>query len=525
MSARDHLRSIFETNAARTMLVDVRTEAEYTFGEFLESSRRCATLLGSLGLERGDVVAISLDNSVELATLYFGCMHLGVTIAPINPAFHPGDCAAVLEANAPKALIVSPRILARLDGHLDRFTGPIHCLRPEVEPAKKDTVDRITLDLEVELPKHEPIAETFTLEDDETFLVISTSGTTSRPKGIEITPGSLLGNARAFHELLGVGPEHRFYNVLPMAWLGGFYNLLFLPVSAGASVALDGPFGPANLYGFWENVREHGINALWFTSTMLSMLMALEDDEDLSFVGEQVTLGLVGMAPLPVELKKRFEDRFGFTLYENYGLSETTFITSNHAGLTFKPGSVGTPLPHVTVTIRDADGGFVPTGQEGRIVVETPYFTRGYRDPEDRLERLSTGEFITGDTGYLDDDGELFVTGRVKDLIIRGGINISPKAIEDALYELDLVEQVAVVGVPHPVYGEDVAVAIKPRADREDATVEEVRDHCAERLAAYQQPRLIFFIDEMPIGATGKVQKNVVRRLVQAKIDPLGDAA
>jgi long-chain acyl-CoA synthetase len=299
---------------------------------------------------------------------------------------------------------------------------------------------------------------------------------------------------------------------------------MLIPLLAEGSFVLDAVFGPTNMYGFWDQVREFQINTLWFSPTMLSMLLMLEDETDLSFLKSQIRMGLCGMAPLPTHLKKRFEERFGFHLYENYGLSETTFLCTSHPGLAEKPGSVGPAVEGVRVAILDNERVPLPAGREGQIAVQTPYLMAGYENEESSRQLLERngGYFLTGDLGHLDEDGELFITGRVKDLIIRGGVNISPKRIEDVVYQMEPVQEAAVVGVPHPIYGEEVALVIKPRdAFRGRVSVEDVRRFCEANIAHFQRPKLIHFIDEIPKGATGKIQKNALRRMLQERLDPL----
>jgi len=525
----EHLAGIFRRNAERTALVDVRNDDALTYGELLERSLKLAGALKQRGIGAGDCVAMSMTNCQELCILYFACMHLGAISVPINTVFHPQDYAEVLKKNTPGLFVVSPSVLARVQDELAGLPDvEMLCFRPTVERTKSATEGLVNFDFTAEIERQSIDVEPFAAPSDEdTLLIVTTSGTTSAPKGVEISYYGLLANARAFNGRLGVGRDNRFYNLLPMAYLGGFYNLMLLPLVGEGSFALDSTFGAANMYAFWERVEDYEINTLWFNSTMLSMLLSLEDDQQqLGFLREQVRLALVGMAPLPVDLKKRFEQRFGFTLYENYGLSETAFLTTAAPELACKEGSVGKKLPEVEIRVVDAAGAEVPDGSEGQIVVRTPCLMKGYRHAgeSDRQNCLPGGEFLTGDIGYFDADGELFITGRVKDLIIRGGVNISPKAIEDVIYKYDTVEEAAVIGVPHPVYGEEVVAIIKIRAGDNQTTPEDIRTFCEDHLANYQRPKFVYFIDEMPKGATGKIQKSVLKRLIQKKMDPLGSS-
>jgi len=525
MDELKQLRDIFSRNAERTLFVDARDQEEMTYGQFLENSLKLARFLREKGLGPGDPVVFSMDNCLELAALYLACMHLGALIVPINPALHPNDFRRILESNRPGMAFIAPDVRARVDEVFqEQASVEVICLEAKVDPAGQKARDLINFDFDRELDRLAPLDSPFALADEASVLIRTyTSGTTSSPKGVDILYGGLLGNGLAFRRRLGLGRDSRFYNVLPMTYLGGFYNLMLIPILTEGSVVLDAPLGGASLYGFWANVEDFKINTLWFTATMLSLLMSLPDDEDLSFLRNQVKIGLCGMAPLPVEIKKRFEQRFGFNLYENYALSETTFLTTNYPGLPYKDGSSGPPLDGVTVEIVDRERRPLPTGREGEIRIRTPYLMKGYSGAADSDEaNLTEDGFLTGDLGYLNEGGELFVTGRIKDVIIRGGINISPLGIEEILYEHEAVEETAVLGLPHPIYGEEVAAVVKVRpAFKDQVTDEDLKALVAERIAHFQRPKQIYFIDEMPKGVTGKINKNLLRRLLVEKTDPL----
>lgn len=520
-----HLYGIFERNADRPLVTDVRTGESWTYGRFLEESRALASFLAREGTRPGDAVVFSMDNSVELAQLYFACMHVGARIVPINPSYHPRDYDAILERVCGNLFFTTPAVLGRIEPTLRRRPAvKIHCCQTAADGGKGEHAKLVNCDLAAarRLPAH---PRTFAAAGDDDHLVtMFTSGTSAIPKGIKIRYGGILSNGTRFGELVGLRAGHRFYNVLSLSYLGGLYNLMLLPMLAQGSFLLDSVFGPTNVYGFWEYVREHRVTVLWFSPTMLAMLLDVADGEDLGYLKEQIAVGLVGMAPLPVDLKRRFEERFGFRLLENYGLSETTFITTAAPERPAKPGSVGRPLPGVEVRVFDQDARPLPVGSEGQIGVQTPYLMLGYDVPagEDEMGPFAGDLFLTGDVGYLDADGDLFVTGRLKDIIIRGGVNIGPKMIEDAVYGMEAVQEAAVVGVPHPMYGEEVALVVKLRESaRNRVTVEDVRKHCEATIAHFQRPKYIFSIDEMPKGATGKIQKNALKQMLASRIDPL----
>jgi acyl-CoA synthetase (AMP-forming)/AMP-acid ligase II len=522
----EHLMRVFERNRERGLLTDAREGRSLTYGDFLARSLALAAGLERRGVKPGEPVVFSAENSTELALLYFAALHAGARVVPINPNYLPADYGSILDRVRPRWFIGSANIRAKVQDVLGKRPDlQVLCFHPPVEKKKEAHVPLVNFDVEAESTQGVTPARTLAAAaDDDVCLTMFTSGSTGTPKGINIRYGGLLANGRAFCQRLGLGPHHRFYDVLAMTYLGGLYNLFLIPVLAEGSLLLDVVFGPANLYAFWERVRDHEVNTLWFSPTMLSMLLAADDGEDLSFLRSQVRVGICGMAPLAADLKRRFEERFGFTLYENYGLSETTFIATAAPDLPPKPGSVGRPLDGVSVRVVGPDWEPLADGREGQILVKTPYLMAGYDQAEnsDRPTLLPSGYFLTGDVGYRDADGDLFITGRVKDLIIRGGVNISPKSIEDVIYRLDGVTEAAVIGVPHSVYGEEVALVVQARpADR--LTVDAVRKFCDANIAQFQRPKHVFFIDEMPRGSTGKIQKSALRKMLAERLDPLAD--
>ncbi|MBI4346891.1 MAG: acyl--CoA ligase, partial [Elusimicrobia bacterium] len=407
---------VVRRNADRVFLVDTALGRELTFREFDAGVGRLARLLRSPGLDlaRGDRLVVLLPNSVEFAALYFAALQGGVTLVPLNGALHPRDLAFAVERAGAKALVhagdfpalpasVSPRWRLPLWPFPDRQAGT-------AEPARAD--DLLT--------------------------IVFTSGTTARPKAVAHKVGSLFGNALAFNEAVGLGPEHRFLHLLPMSYSGGFFNQLISPFLAGASVVMTPGWGPRTPLDFWRLPREHGVNALWLTPTMAAALLRVDrDEEGRAWCREQVRLCNVGMAPLPARLKRDFEATYGVPLYESYGLSETLLVSANRPAEGAAPGSVGRPLAGVEVRIQD-----------GEVMIRTPHLMAGTLDLETGgLEASdSSAWFASGDLGELDRDGRLRITGRKKDVIIRAGLSVSPRAIEEELLTHEAVDEAAVVG-------------------------------------------------------------------------------
>jgi long-chain acyl-CoA synthetase len=358
---------------------------------------------------------------------------------------------------------------------------------------------------------------------DDLFVITFTSGTTGRPKGVCHTVGSLVGAALAFNQANGVGPEHRYYHVLSMSYMAGLLNTLLCPFLAGAAVAVDEPFGPQSALRFWIAPRRYQLNTLWVVPTICTALLRLDrDSAGQDYCRRQVRLACVGTAPLPGRVRDEFEVKYGVPLYESYGLSETLFVAANVPGAVRRPGSVGSLLPGVELRATDDLGNPLPAAQDGEMQVRTPYRMAGYLDPACGRPVPPPGGpwFATGDIGYQGNDGCVFITGRKKDIIIRGGLNISPRGIEEVLLEYPAVQEAAVVGVPHAFYGEEVLAALQLRPGVELAGVQdELTTLCRRSLCPLAVPGRFVQVEDFPRTSTGKVSKAELRARLLASAE------
>ncbi len=339
--------------------------------------------------------------------------------------------------------------------------------------------------------------------------------------------GRMLRNAAAFASAQNIDENSRFYLTLSMAYMGGFYNLLVLPFLCGASVVVDHVFDARSSLHFWEKARKNKVNTLWMAPTVLSILLRMDRGRTgEEFCHSSVRHAFVGFAPLTPKVKNEFEARYGVRLIENYGLSETLFVTARSPNSNKNDrenrGYVGEPLPGVTLRIvnDDDDGNPAPLAVDGEIQILTPDLMAGYLDAQGRLQPIDAAAwFSTGDVGHLDANNSLSITGRKKDIIIRGGVNISPAAIEEVLVQVPHIAEAAVVSIPHELYGEDIVAVLKLEANIElDSILDVVVAHARQNLALHQQPARYIAIDDLPRTANGKVQKGRLRELVAQKL-------
>ena len=467
------------------MLVDIKTNTSFTYGQIRSSAMKLARQLAAKGCIKGDKIGILLGNCQEYVVIYFALMQLGAIPVPINIGLHPDEIKFILSYSDVKMVLDETFML-------DGLTG-------QKEPAE----DFLGL-----------------VQDDDVAAIMFTSGTTSLPKGVVICYRNVIANGLLFAQTTKIPKGSRFLAVFSQAYMGGWYNAMLIPILSQGTVVLDDTFGSQTALNFWDKVLDLQISALWLTPTMMSILLftAKVNSQVQEYCRKHITSAFVGTAPLSPRLKKDFEKLSGITFYENYGLSETFFITTNYPGLGAKDGSVGTVLPGCTVEIRDDNAKACPVGEEGEICVRSDYRMIGYYKDKAGFVLDDRGFFATGDLGVFDEQGYLFITGRKKDLIIRGGLNISSKQIEDKLMEMDVIAGIACVGVPHNIYGEEVAVVVQLKEEfKKTVTQKEILDFARKNLAQSKYPRIVCFVDEFPKSSTGKIQKNQLRLMLKEK--------
>lgn len=484
---------VAEENKDRPFLIIPDRRLTLTFGDFHDAALGLACRLKEEGIRRGDRLVALLPNSPEYAVLYFAALYLGATVVTANPSSHARDVEFVIHNSGAKLLVYAAQTK--------------HFLLGPKQPA--DKIHRW------EMPQlHEPLFRLpwsghswRPLEDvvaEDVLTIVFTSGTTAAPKAVAHTIGNLLGNAAAFNAAMGNGPQDRYLHLLPMSYSGGFFNVLIAPYLAGSSVVLTPGFGPRTALDFWSVPREHGVNALWLTPAIAGALLKVDRDQTgKTWCRENVKKIFIGTAPLYPQVKREFEAAYGVPLFESYGLSETLLIAGNGPKTGAAAGTVGAILPGVAVS----------GGEEGELLVKTPHLMAGYLDYETGLVRRPEGEwFPTGDLGAVGADGLLRITGRKKDLIIRGGLNISPLALEAVLLQHEAVSEAAVVGVPNEIVGEDVVAVIKLKPGRrwnEDRPLLEA--YCKASFTTLNRPTVLLELDEFPAGPTGKTLKREIR--------------
>ena len=486
------------THPTKTAIVAGDTEVDYATVDVF--ARMFAGALRQLGVRPGEHVALVLPNVPQFTVAYFGCHYAGNPVVPLNVLLTAEELAYHLEDSQATTVVTWDLFLPAVQQAAGNRT---------VIVAKADLADLSapagTHNLTALIAGATPVEAPHPTTAGDTAVILYTSGTTGRAKGAELTHANLLANAKVPHQLVGLGADTVALVALPLFHAFGMTVMHNAVLAVGGTLVLQPRFTAGEAAAL---IARHRVT---FFGGVPTMYLALLQDKaaDLSTLEWCVS----GGAPMPAETMDRFEERFGVTLLEGYGLSETSPVASfTVPELPRTAGSIGYPVPGVELALLDDDGRFVTTpGQRGEICVRGNNVMKGYwRNPEATAQAIVDGWFRTGDIGVFDVHGAYRIVDRKKDLIIRGGYNVYPREVEEVLHRHPAVAQAAVVGVPHARYGEDVkaVVTLKPGTT---ATAEEIIAWAQGHLAAYKRPRSVEIREALPLGPTGKVLKSALR--------------
>ncbi|RWB73523.1 MAG: AMP-dependent synthetase [Mesorhizobium sp.] len=458
--------------------------------------RETASRLNALGIGRGDRVAIVLPNGPEMATAFIA-VAVAASTAPLNPAYRADELDFYLSDIGVKAILVGKDEAGPSVEVAERLGIPV--LRLVVPDGSPAGVFRIEGG-----PVGSPVASGLA-EDSDTALLLHTSGTTSRPKLVPLSHANLAASAAHIGATLGLTPADRCLNIMPLFHIHGLIAAVLSSLAAGGSVFCTPGFNALRFFQWLSEARPS-----WYTAVptmhQAILLRAARNPEQLA----EAKLRFIrsSSASLPAQVMGELEATFGCPVIESYGMTEAAHqMASNRLppGLR-KPGSVGASAgPEVAVMA--PDGRLLKAGEIGEIVIRGPNVTAGYeKNPDANASAFAHGWFHTGDQGVLDEDNYLRVTGRLKEIINRGGEKISPLEVDDVLMDHPAVAQVVTFAMPHDKLGEEVASAVVLR-EGQSASEADIRGFAATRLADFKVPRKVVILDEIPKGATGKLQR------------------
>lgn len=478
-------------------------DKEVTNVKALHEAKRIAEGLRNVGVDKGDRVIVCMPNLPQVIFSYQGISRTGAVIVPVLFLLHASEIAYIIENSSAKVILTSEFVLPKIREAISKLsTKPIVIT---VDGSSWGDVTGYEDWLgEVEDSPADFVAE---IDPDDTGVILYTSGTTGRPKGVILTHKNLYSNAATLASEDKRDP-YTTLGVLPLAHVYGLTvsNICLL---TGSSVVVFSKFDAEDVFRAIERYR------VPFFSAVPAMLHAMimhpkGNDFDLSSL-ERVGSG---SAALPLALVSAFKEKFGADVFDGYGLSEAApIVASYREGMSYRPGSVGKPITGVEIRIVDAAGHRLIAGEVGELTVRGDNVTPGYfQNAEETARTLVDGWLHTGDLAKVDEDGFLYIVGRKKDLIIRGGLNIYPRDVEELLAEHPGVAESAVIGVPDERMGEEI-VAYVVKRNNSPVTEDELIAFCQSRLAKYKTPRRVIFLDALPRNGVGKVLKTELKEL------------
>ncbi|MEV0109264.1 long-chain fatty acid--CoA ligase [Nocardia sp. NPDC050799] len=464
---------------------------------YSELERAAAAVAGDLqarGIQAGDRVGIVLPNVPAFPILFYGVLMAGAVAVPMNPLLKAREVAYYLEDSG-MSLVYGSRAAGRVVSEAARDTGIPALLVDDLGPAAADLLGC-------------PVAEPVMRSRDDTAVLLYTSGTTGSPKGAELTHDNMSTNASTTVDtLIRTTPDDVVLGCLPLFHVFGLTCGLNAAVKSGALLTLIPRFDADSAMRVL--VRDN-VTVLEGVPTMYSALLNLPHADSVDLASLRCCI--VGGAPMPVEVLKSFEEKFGCEVYEGYGLSETAPIACfNQPETPRKPGTIGIPVRGCLLRLVDDNGNELhDPDQPGEIEIKGENVMKGYWGrPGATEESIVDGWFRTGDIATRDRDGYYTIVDRKKDLIIRGGYNVYPREVEEVLYEHPAVAEAAVIGIEDPHFGEQIGAAVSlKRGAHADAT--EIIDFVRERMADYKYPRRVWFVPSLPKGPTGKILRRSV---------------
>ena len=464
----------------------------FTYKEAADGILAYAGMLRDKGIEVGDRILFIAPTVPEFAIAYLGINAAGAIAVPTNPLCTPTELGYYIEDAGCKLVIA--------------WDGISAAARQAAETAG---VEFVPLVQGAAATSGTPIDAPVDMALGDIACILYTSGTTGRPKGAELTVGNLKAATRISRQLGGYEEDDAVGTALPLFHVFGQASVMLPTLDAGGPLSLMARFHPKD---FIDMVVEDKLTIVGGVPTMWNAMLHVPGEVE-SGAFDRLRLAVSGGASLPLEVMQAFQRRFGCTILEGYGLTESCALaTFSRPGVPAPQGTVGVAVFEAEVQVRDGDGNSVPTGERGEVFVRGPFVMRGYwKRPEATAETIIDGWLRTGDIGELDADGNLRIVDRAKDLIIRGGYNVYPSEIEETLYAHPDIIEVAVVGVPDDHYGEEVVAVVSAKPGAELAA-EAVTAWCVERLAAYKYPRAIVFVEELPKGPSGKILKRAIDR-------------
>jgi acyl-CoA synthetase (AMP-forming)/AMP-acid ligase II len=469
-----------------------------TFAGLREQVRGTVAALNAMGIGREDRVAIVLNNGPEMATAFIS-VAAGASSAPLNPAYRADEFEFYLADLNAKGLVVE----AGSSSPAVEVARKLGVRLIELHPLRESGAGRF--ELRADGAATGAPARPGPAQADDIALVLHTSGTTSRPKIVPLSQRNVCASARNIRGFLSLTAQDRGLNIMPLFHIHGLIAGVLAPLSAGGQVCCTPGFNALKFFAWMDESRP-----TWYTAvpTMHQTILSRAGNNKAIIAANPLRFIRSSSSAMPTQVIRELEEVFGAPLVESYGMTEAAHQMAANPlpPRVRKPGSVGIAAGP-EVAIMDLDGHLLPAGEIGEIVIRGENVTKGYENnPKANAEAFTHGWFRTGDQGVMDAEGYVTLTGRLKEIINRGGEKVSPREVDEVLMDHPAVAQVVTFAIPHDKLGEDVGAAV---VLREGATLteKELREFAAKRLADFKVPRKVLFLPEIPKGATGKLQR------------------
>jgi len=498
MITQSTLKDVLAVGAEKASALGAPSTPDLTYGELRKQVSETIAALNGIGIGRNDRVAIVLPNGPEMASAFLAVAS-GATSAPLNPAYRADEFEFYLSDLNAKALIVEEGSKSPAVEVARKLGVRIVTLKPRPQ----EGAGRFSLDVG-SAPAAAPAKGGYA-EADEIALVLHTSGTTSRPKIVPLSQRNVCATARNIVKTVSFTARDRGLNIMPLFHIHGLMAGILAPLAAGGYVFCTPGFNALKFFAWMEECRPN-----WYTAvpTMHQTIITRAGHNKAIIAANPLRFIRSSSSSLPPQVISELEATFNAPVIESYGMTEAAHQMASNPlpPAQRKPGTVGIAAGP-EVGIMDENGKLLPSGSTGEIVIRGENVTLGYENnPKANAEAFTNGWFRTGDQGVMDAEGYLSITGRLKEIINRGGEKISPREVDEVIMDHPAVQQVVTFAIPHDKLGEEVGAAVVLREGK-SATEKEIREFCATRLADFKVPRKILFMPEIPKGATGKLQR------------------
>jgi long-chain acyl-CoA synthetase len=480
-----------------------------SYKEYFELVTEFASGLNQMGVKKGDHVALVLGNSPEFMIGLYGALKAGATVIPINPNFTPDEITYIIQNGDVKAIICLDSLvplLKKIEQNLSFVNSIIVC------PTSEERLSVCSFELKMKtfldvLDAGLNESPAISINDDDTAVILYTSGTTGKPKGAMLTHYNLYSNASDVASFLQYSKNDKVIACLPMFHVFCLTVVINASIVCGSTILISTKFNPQEVF---QVSNQYGATVFAGVPTMYNFLLHFEKGNPLDF--KNMRLCVSGGASMPVSLLEKFEEKFNVKISEGYGLSEASPVTCfNPLHRPRKAGSIGTTIMNVESKVVNKFGEEVPVGEIGELIIKGPNVMKGYyKMPDETKIAIRGGWLYTGDLARMDNEGYFYIVDRIKDLIIVGGYNVYPREVEEVLYKHSDIVEAVVIGEHDETFGEVVKAFVV--AKKSNLSQEELLMYCKEHLVKYKIPKSIEFLEELPKNSTGKIVRRVLRQ-------------